>query len=140
MKFNISNFIDRLFRMEGMNGGYRLTLARVGWFRVYLHHFVTDDWLGDMHDHPARGISIGLFGEYREETPGGARIYRAPWVRSFPASHIHRIRMEDRGSCWTIMISLKPVRTWGFWTSAGWKPWHEYGKARGLKEIGHDSR
>ena len=126
MKFNISNFIDRLFRMEGINGGYRWRLARVGWLRIYLHHFVTDDWLGDMHDHVARRISIGLFGKYREETPGGACIYRAPWVRSFPASHIHRITMVDHGSCWTIMISLKPVRTWGFWTSAGWKPWNEY--------------
>ena len=140
MKFSISNFIDRLFRMEEMNGGYRWELARVGGLRIDLHHFVTDDWLGDMHDHPARGISIGLFGKYREETPGGARIYRAPWVRSFPASHTHRITMVDRGSCWTIMIMLKPVRTWGFWTSAGLKPWDEYGKARGLEEIGRDSR
>ena len=136
MKFNISNFIDRLFRMEEINGGYRWKLTRVGWLRVDLHHFVTDDWLGDMHDHVARCISIGLFGKYREETPGGARIYRAPWVRSFPASHIHRITMVDHGSCWTILILLKPVRTWGFWTSAGWKPWHEYRK----EEIGHDSR
>ena len=140
MKFSIFNFIDRLFRMEEMNGGYRWELARVGGLRIDLHHFVTDDWLGDMHDHPARGISIGLFGKYREETPRGARIYRAPWVRSFPASHTHRITMVDRGSCWTIMIMLKPVRTWGFWTSAGWKPWDEYGKARGLEEIGRDSR
>jgi hypothetical protein len=140
MKLNISNFIDRLFRMEAINGGYRWKLARVGWLRVDLHHFVTDDWLGDMHDHPARGISIGLFGKYREETPGGARIYRAPWVRAFPASHIHRITMVDHGSCWTIMINLKPVRTWGFWTSAGWKPWDEYGKARRLEEVRRDSK
>jgi hypothetical protein len=42
MKFNISNFIDRLFRMEGINRGYRWRLARVGWLRVYLHHFVSD--------------------------------------------------------------------------------------------------
>jgi len=125
MKSRISNFIDRLFRMEGINGGYRWRLARIGWLGVYLHHFVCNDWLGDMHDHPYRLVSIGLLGKYREETPSGARIYRSPWLRSFPASHIHRI-MVDGGSCWTIMITLKPVRTWGFWTSAGWTPCDKY--------------
>src|SRR5205807_8851182 len=99
MKFNISNFIDRLFRMEEINGGYRWTLARVGWLRVYLHHFVTDDWLGDMHDHSTRGISIGLFCKYREETSGGSRIYRASWVRSFTSSHIHSYVMWDTWYC-----------------------------------------
>jgi len=116
--------------MEGFNGGHRWTLARIGWLSVYLHHFVADDWLGDMHDHPGRIISIGLCGKYREETPGGARIYRAPWVRCFPASYIHRLVMVDGGSCWTIAITLKPVRTWGFWTSAGWMPFDEYLKQR----------
>ena len=139
MKFSISNFIDRLFRMEEMNGGYRWELARVGGLRIDLHHFVTDDWLGDMHDHPARGISIGLFGKYREETPGGARIYRAPWVRCLPASHIHRLVMVDGGSCWTIMITLKPVRSWGFWTPAGWTPWHKYVNTDATKKIARDS-
>src|SRR5437762_13954767 len=99
MKSKTSKFIDRLFQMEEMNGGYRWTLARIGWFGVYLHHFVCDDWLGDMHDHPYRIVSIGLSGKYREETPGGTRIHQAPWVRSFPASHIHRLTMVDGGSC-----------------------------------------
>ena len=130
MKSKTSKFIDRLFQMEEMNGGYRWTLARIGWFGVYLHHFVCDDWLGDMHDHPYRIVSIGLSGKYREETPGGTRIHQAPWVRSFPASHIHRLTMVDGGSCWTLMIALKPVRIWGFWTSAGWTPWHEYANGR----------
>ena len=140
MKFSISNFIDRLFRMEEMNGGYRWELARVGGLRIDLHHFVTDDWLGDMHDHPARGISIGLFGKSREKLPEEYAFIGHPACGPSPASHTHRITMVDRGSCWTIMIMLKPVRTWGFWTSAGWKPWDEYGKARGLEEIGRDSR
>src|SRR5205823_3561539 len=96
MKSKISGFIDRFFRKEGFNGGYRWTLARVGWLCVYLHHFVDDDWLGDMHDHPGRIISIGLFGKYREETPGGAHIYRAPWERCFPAAHIHHLAHETR--------------------------------------------
>ena len=69
MKFNISSCIERLFQMEGMNGGYRWRLVRVGWLRINLHHFVIDDWLGDMHDHAARGISIGLFGKSGKKLP-----------------------------------------------------------------------
>jgi len=139
MKSRIANSIDRLFRKEGINGGYRWRLARIGWLGVYLHHFVDDDWLRDMHDHPYRLVSIGLLGKYREETPTGARIYRAPWVRSFPASHIHRIVMVDDGTCWTIMITLKPVRSWGFWTPAGWTPWDKYVNTDTTRKIARDS-
>jgi len=139
MKSRISNFIYRLLRKERINGGYRWRLASIGWFGVYLHHFVDDGWLRDMHDHPYRLISIGLLGKYREETPSGVRIYRAPWVRSFPASHIHRIVMVDGGSCWTIMITLKPVRSWGFWTPAGWRPWHKYVNTNTTSKIDRDS-
>ena len=82
MKSNVSNFIDRFFRTEGFNGGHRWTLARVGWLSV-ISHFA-DDWLRDMHDHRDRIISLGLLGKYREETPGGARIYRALGCGAFP--------------------------------------------------------
>jgi hypothetical protein len=63
--------------MEEINGGFRWRLARIGWFGVYLHHFVEDDWLRDTHDHPYRIVSIGLSGNYREETPSGAHTHRA---------------------------------------------------------------
>jgi len=140
MKSKISNFIDRLFRMEGINGGCRWTLVRIGWLYVRLHHFTYDDWLGDMHDHAERFISIGLLGKYREETPNGARVYRAPWVRTFPACHRHRLVMVSGGTCWTLAITLKPVRAWGFWTSAGWTPSDEYLKQRLERESYNDSK
>lgn len=127
------NWINRIFRMEEINGAercptylFRWTLARVGWLSVYLHHFVGDDWAKDMHDHPKRFISIGLWGRYKEETPAGARIYRAPWIRSFPATHIHRLAMIDGGTCWTLVIVLRAVRPWGFWSDGRWFPWRTY--------------
>src|SRR4051794_37340967 len=117
------NLIDRIFRLEEINGGkrcptylYRWTLLTFGKsLSVYLHHFVGDDWSRDMHDHPKRFISIGLAGRYIEETPAGERVYRAPWIRTFPANHIHRLRMINGGGCWTLVIVLRPVREWGFW-------------------------
>src|SRR5688572_2394655 len=121
---------------------YRWTLfqpRRLRWlwrgFGVYLHKFVGDDWSRDMHDHPKRFVSIGLRGGYIEETPDGSREYVAPWVRSFPAHHIHRIRLPAGGYCWTLVIVLRAVRAWGFWHDGQWVPWREYVQSDTAKEM-----
>lgn len=113
---------------------YRWIVASTRWFKAYLHHFVADDWSLDVHDHPKRFISIGLRGSYIEDrlTADGylhSREYRAPWIRSFPADHIHRLRVPSK-DCWTLVIVLQTVREWGFWHSdiSGWRfmPWRSY--------------
>lgn len=127
------SLIDRIFNLEEINGKnrcptylFRWTILRLKNLGVYLHHFVGDDWSRDLHDHPKRFISIGLKGRYVEETPAGERIYRAPWARTFPANHIHRLRMISGGDCWTLVIVLRPVRDWGFWNFGTFIPWREY--------------
>lgn len=126
-------WIDRAFKLEEINGAercptylYRWTLLKFRRRGIYLHHFVGDDWSLDLHDHPKRFISIGLRGQYRETTPAGERIYRAPWIRTFPAEHIHRLSMIDGGDCWTLVIILKPVREWGFWHLGQFIHWKAY--------------
>jgi hypothetical protein len=133
---------------------YRWTLLRVGTlFSVYLHKFVGDDWSLDMHDHPKRFVSIGIKGGYIEHSPrvliqeggspwrpfeSGCRCaacyphemrteWRAPWVRTFPAYHIHRLTgpTPDR-PCWTLVIVGRIVRPWGFWRGLTWVPWRQY--------------
>lgn len=107
--------------------------------KVYLHHFVADDWSLDLHDHPKRFISIGLKGRYVELTPdpkGGTKTktFTAPWIRSFPAEHVHRLRMvrswlgvmED---CWTLVIVLRGTREWGFWHLGEFIHWRTYIKS-----------
>ena len=137
--------LDRLFGLEEINGGercptylYRWTLLKWGDYGVYLHHFVGDDWSLDLHDHPKRFISIGLKGAYEEETPCQSEhcetpmvhtrrsVWRAPWVRSFAAIHRHRLSMIGGGDCLTLVIVLKAVREWGFWTRLGFIPWRKY--------------
>ena len=138
----IRKLIDKLFRLEEINGGnvcptylYRWTLLKLPWFSVYLHHFVGDDWSRDLHDHPKRFISVGLWGRYVEETPSGEREYIAPWVRTFPAEHIHRIRLPKGGSCWTLVTVLKAVRAWGFWHAGKFVPWKQYVRSETAKEM-----
>jgi len=133
----VASFLSRFFKIEEINGGnrcptylYRWTLFYCRWFGVYVHHFVGDDWSRDFHDHPKRFISMGLKGRYIEETPNGERLYKAPWVRSFPAEHIHRLRLID-GDCWTLVIVLRANRPWGFWHVGRWIPWKEYVSEKG---------
>jgi hypothetical protein len=135
---------DRLFRLEEINGAevcptylYRWTLLRLGkWLGIYLHHFVGDDWARDLHDHPKRFVSVGLWGGYVEERPAPKLIsgvcedvYRAPWIRTFPATHRHRLRMLAPGkTCWTLVIVTRIVRPWGFWKDGRFVGWRDYVK------------
>lgn len=145
----MKRWIDRVFQREEMDGDGRCPTYLVRWTllkfwggrSVYLHHFVGDDWSLDLHDHPKRFISIGLKGAYAEGTPTPPdshdvaalftgitwRIFQAPWVRSFPAQHIHRIELlPDRRPCWTLVIVLRTERRWGFWHRGQFIGWREY--------------
>ena len=136
-------WLDRLQHPEEINGGgtcptylYRWTLLSTPWFKLYLHKFVADDWAGDLHDHPKRFWSIGLRGSYTEtyeHAPGNrvCRVWRAPWFRTFLATHKHRLTIEPGKTCWTLVAVGRPARQWGFWVGARWVPWYEYvGSAR----------
>src|SRR5256885_6406288 len=122
----VVSFLNRVFQREEMDGDGRCPTYLVRWTllkfwggrSLYLHHFVGDDWALDLHDHPKRFVSIGLWGGYIEETPSpkliravSEDVYRAPWIRTFPATHVHRLRMLAPGAeCWTLVAVLKPMR------------------------------
>lgn len=136
----MQRLFDFLFFHEEINGGDRCPTYLHRWhllrlprkMRVYLHKFVASDWSRDHHDHPKRFISIGLKGRYREEIldPQSDHIrevaYVAPWIRTFRASHIHRLRMIPGETCWTIVFTFPEVREWGFWVKGKWTHWKEY--------------
>jgi hypothetical protein len=136
----LTAILNRLFgEPEQINGHercetylWRWTVAKWRGRGIYLHHFVGDDWSRDLHDHPKRFISIGLWGWYIEETRFGQdndiqcwTKYSAPWLRTFPATHIHRLIVPSK-NCWTLVIVLKPVREWGFWHERKFIPWKRY--------------
>lgn len=130
---NLSRALNRIFgQAEEINGRERCETYLYRWSlfsrpncKVYLHRFVGNDWSRDLHDHPKRFISIGLWGSYLEHTPAGQRRYSAPWVRSFPAIHRHRLT-TPWGECWTLVIVLRAEREWGFWHDGRFIPWRDY--------------
>ena len=135
----LRTLIDTVFAFEDINGNgatdkylHRWRLLSLFGRKVCLHHFIGDDWSRALHDHPKRFWSIGLWGSYIEEswaprTGRQVRTYRAPWLRTFPASHAHRLRLTapDR-TCWTLVIVGRPEQEWGFYSERGWEPWHRY--------------
>lgn len=134
----LERLTKRLSAPEEINGHnrcptylYRWELAAITLLgkttRVYLHKFVGDDWALDLHDHPKRFISIGLAGRYVEHNDRGAIEYRAPWIRSFPAKHRHRLTgPTPEKDCWTIVIVGPAVRMWGFWHRGEFIDWRTY--------------
>lgn len=115
---------------------YRWTLGSSAQLKLYLHRFVGDDWSRDLHDHPKHFTSIGLWGSYEEEhspifEDDGTlyatvrTIFRAPWFRSFPAEHRHRLRLRSP-ECWTLVYVGPSTREWGFWPDGRFVPWHVY--------------
>lgn len=135
----IRNLIDRLFEFEEINGDgvvdvhlHRWRLFRFGkGIACYLHHFLGSDWSRDVHDHPKTFVSIGLWGGYVEEYwPAGSKLRRkrfvAPWIRRFPPTHRHRLRITRQRPTWTLVFVGPWRREWGFWTPAGWMEWSVY--------------
>ena len=95
----------------------RWRLLRIRHYAVYLHHWLHHDWGTHLHDHARHMLSIGLWGSYVEELPGGnRRAWRAPWIRFFRASHQHRV-LVDRPPCWTLIVAWPVSRDSHFYVN-----------------------
>jgi hypothetical protein len=106
-------------------------LPRNRWFNIYLHHFHRSDDDKAIHDHPWRNLSILLKGSYLEHMADGSVILRHPtlafwrWPVRRPTD-AHRVELIDGRKVWTLFITGRRVRTWGFWCPRGWIPWTEF--------------
>ena len=142
MHEKIKQLINRVFAYEAVTrpdgdeaymDRWRL-LSLWGGRKIYLHHFLKDDWTTDVHDHPSFFLSIGIHGSYWEAHPTDMKKwdgksmmfkpYHAPWIRSFKATHRHYL--FDPKGCWTIVYRGKTTREWGFWPDGKFVGWEEY--------------
>lgn len=121
------------------DGSYLIRWTLFRWFggrALYLHKIMQTDWAREPHDHPKKFTSIGLKGGYIEEIykiksfPNGEnslvldeeRVWDAPWVRTFPGTRIHRLRVIDSTRpTWTMVWVGKTEQQWGFFDKNGRK-------------------
>lgn len=127
-------------------------IPRNRFFNIYLHKFLRSDDDRALHDHPWPSCSILLSGYYIEHTLQGA-FPRDPWKLYFrKAEQAHRVQLygdwnyfaeykvKREFPVWTLFITGKKVREWGFHCPKGWRHWRDFcsvreGEARG-NEIG----
>ncbi len=96
------------------------------WGTIRLHRIRREDADPDPHDHPWSFVSLILWGGYREERPYWmSRWLRRGQINRFRAASVHRI-VEVLPNTWTLVVSGRKVRSWGFHTPDGVVPWREY--------------
>lgn len=109
-------------------------------FNVYLHKFLRDDDPRALHDHPWWFVSCVLRGGYIEHSEFSdhsvvlrcrTSIFdvRSPfWHRAIayrPATFRHRVALPHtpdggRQPAWTLIVTGRRTRTWGFWCPRYW--------------------
>lgn len=134
-------------------------IPRNPFINVYLHKFMRSDDDRALHDHPWWFVSLILRGGYveiSESTHGKMTVLcrtsvldaRSPfWRRCIayrPATYRHRVKLPIKDGveqrCWTLIITGRRTRTWGFWChhinltfprrrADRFIPWQEFGDA-----------
>jgi hypothetical protein len=101
-------------------------IPRNKWFNVYLHNIRKSDDDRAMHDHPYWNVSIILRGWYIEHVPGARHVCKAGSIIVRPATALHRLEVPLNGSAWSLFITGRRVRTWGFQCPQGWRPYFKF--------------
>jgi hypothetical protein len=137
MKFLSKRIITRNDNEEYL---IRWNIFQCKWFSIKIHKIILSD--DDcLHDHPWAFYSFILKGGYLEHSeediykdhtpqPWGskkrkvAKYFKAGSLLYRPAEFKHKLEIEK--PVWTLVLTLKKVRQWGFWTPKGFIPWFRY--------------
>lgn len=110
-------------------------IPRNRFFNIYLHHFLRSDDDRALHDHPWWNVSILLKGQYLEHMPTCSRQRKCFQIIFRKATASHRVELTH-GSVWTLFITGRRVREWGFHCPKGWRPWQEFTNPTNSGEVG----
>lgn len=107
--------------------------------RLFLHQIILDDDDRALHNHPWDFASFIMRGEYKEILPLGKSRQASPGtLLRNPAEHTHRVVIV-RGPVWTLMISRRAKRIWGFHDpDRGWIDWRTYLDLNGAPDWPED--
>lgn len=116
----------------------RYSIFSCRWFAVKVHNIlISDD--ACLHDHPWAFITFILKGSYTEETQGyildenaerlimhthKQKLYKRFSLLYRPMYHIHRLIVNK--PVWTLVITFKKKKRWGFFTPKGWVEHMDY--------------
>jgi hypothetical protein len=101
----------------------RYTIFTCRWFSVKVHNILLSDY-DCLHDHPWTFITCILKGGYIENTETTSKYYGPATILYRPANFKHSLNLLR--PAWTLVITFRKVREWGFWTRTGWVHWRNY--------------
>ena len=115
----------------------RWTILKTPWFDVYLHGIYQADSDQHLHDHPWDYTSYILHGEFVEKSLEEGhikyhKVRRGQLIKN-RAERFHKINALMTKSVYTLFITGKPKRDWGYWVNGTWIQHDEYRK---LKSAG----
>lgn len=100
---------------------YRWVLILFG-YSFRLHHWVKSDDNRHLHDHAWNFYTFIIRGHYYDVTESGEEKMEASTITYRNAEHKHYVRVPE-GGCWTLLLTGKRVRKWGFWVRGNhWRP------------------
>jgi hypothetical protein len=116
-------------------------IPRNPWLNVYLHQFLHDDEDRALHDHPWWFVSWMLRGGYYELTQKNCHVRGWLSLAYRPAIHAHRVVLPktlsgDPVPAWTLVVTGRVVRDWGFYCPQGWRHWKEFTAKDDYGQIG----
>lgn len=121
-----------IYRSKGELYLTRYFIFESSWFSVYIHKFHISDYPVH-HDHPWSFISFPLKVGYIEHLVDKTSILRKPFVPKFrTAEEFHWVeKIPDSPAPWTLFITFRRRRNWGFMTKdRGWVDHESY-----IKEV-----
>jgi len=81
-------------------------------FSIRLHHWFYGDDPRAFHDHAWDFICFVIKGSYYDVTESGEEFMPRGVIRFRKAGHKHTVKTDG---CWTIVVTGKTKRKWGFW-------------------------
>lgn len=97
---------------------------------IRVHHWLGPDDDRAFHDHPWWFLTLVVRGGYEDRNPGGTDRLRAGSVRFRRALHRHTVVPAGSGA-WTVMVTGKRTRSWGFWLNGKFYKANKWFLARG---------
>lgn len=101
----------------------RYSLISCRWFAIKIHNILISDAVCQ-HDHPWAFITFLIKGGYVEHTPKASKVYGRFSLLYRPAKYVHRLEIHQ--PVWSIVITFKKVRVWGFHTPNGFIKFFNY--------------
>jgi len=81
---------------------------------IRVHHWFSHDDSRAFHDHPWWFLTFAVKGSYTDVSRQGRDRLRPGSIRYRPALHQHTVYPAP-GGCWTILVTGRPRRKWGFY-------------------------